>query len=335
MARSDHHDPAPEDETAALIGDELVKLRRGEGISHARVKDLAPSIQKLRVVDSEMQRDAQLSRSVAAYNVIRCAARRSLVNHDFRRILVRTLNVDGLGRPSLTDRRHDLMTELRIKVMNNYIRIESEAYLELVALLLGATESPCRVDPRLDPVPDLDDVRLSLSRRRGETISLEIPAEPLVEVLLQWLANNRDSPQAHRHVISLVELLPKLRPYAPGGRLPAARDERTFISDLVRRLANGESSLFNGVDALVPEAAVELFTSRPGVPEQSVASSNRPSLVESVRRKRTGQHDQVRPEYFTVRANTIALLASVIDRFERTDTWHELYNAGEPVRQRS
>ena len=132
--------PAP---LETLVFKELQNLRRRIGLTKGRVKRLGTVISALPIVDRELAKYPELTRASAAYQVIRCSVLYWIANPDFRRILIRTMNIDNNGPGDLTHRQQSVMLEFNIKVFNNFRHIEDDAYEELATVLMTLQNSPC------------------------------------------------------------------------------------------------------------------------------------------------------------------------------------------------
>ncbi len=162
------------------------------------------------------------SRHVAAYNVIRCAATQGIGDKMYSRILIRTMNIDGLGPTALSQRRRTLYSLLNIseKSHNTYDRYEQTAYEELVALLTSSTTSPCNTPTPLVAEELIESIRRVLHESDSNLGTVQIPVAaavktfaPIIERLLQLILE--ESTRQHNQVEkeAVLVLLPRLREY--------------------------------------------------------------------------------------------------------------------------
>ncbi len=287
------------------ISSELGALRQRGGLSHARVKREVRAIATLPAVDAELARRPGNSRSLAAYNVIRCSVLYAVALPDFKRILVRTLNIDGNGPPTLTERRHTVMAELGKENVNNYLRFEDDAYLELIATLLTLTGSPCDGAGRavLRDVAAL--AERALTEHRQELINVSIPAGPIIEILLGWLTNS-DSPAEAR--VLAQELVKQLglksqRRKGSGRHLSSRTDP---WSALQTRLVDNPIAR-ESLDVLSGTALARLVDPHggPARSEKDIVGANHPEFLV------LGPNDEtwIIPEYYRRKARSIKIVA--------------------------
>ena len=192
--------PAP---LETLVLKELRKLRQRIGLTKGRVKRLGVVISALPIVDGELSRYPELTRASAAYQVIRCSVLYWIANPDFRRILIRTMNIDNNGPGNLTDRQQSIMLEFNISVFNNFLNLEDDAYEELATVLMTLQKSPCDGGRLV-----LEDIRAlaeeSVRKYGQDTIKIEVPAAPIVEVILRWLTNIENDALARDLTAALI-----------------------------------------------------------------------------------------------------------------------------------
>jgi hypothetical protein len=147
--------------------DELIRLRSRGGITQRRVRECA-AIKRLPAVAHEAERRG-LELDAAAYEVIKCAAFR-MGRPDFRLIMLHTLNIEGIGKLTLEERRSVVRTELGLgEFSSRYRPREEAAYLECASALVRADTSPCRDDTFVQSSEWLDEVvefKVAISAQR-------------------------------------------------------------------------------------------------------------------------------------------------------------------------
>jgi hypothetical protein len=311
---------------ADLVYQELVALRFGVGLTAARVKKKAPRTQQLNCVVKHLTLHPQQSSESAAENVIKCAVGNYPLNPTFRRILVHTLNIDQGGDEQLQVRRAELMEDLGVLNESNYKTTETKAYQELVSVLISLDESPCREFGML-PVQELlkmaaDEVRV----RSDETITIEIPVGPIVEVLLRWMVDETQFEQLLRQQDAFLELLPRLAGFAR--RFRGAE----LIHDLVRRITEFAPGQFDVEEGfLSPRLSHYLFLKQLPEGATKVEHAGQVSEARGVATtsfQRITDYVNFGPswlDFYEQKRNTVRFLSDSIATFELTDQWSRLY----------
>lgn len=180
-----------------------------------------------------MSRNRQADRLTAAYEVLKCAVLDGILNLTLRRILVMTLNVDGIIPDSDLERRRSLLqTEMSISTRNNYLVHEDEAYLEFATLLLSLEKSPCQ---ERGPVTADRMIQMALdeARRREKPITIEIPLAPLLEQLLAWYVQSFPQTREFPAIAeSILGLLPGVQPFV--SELPPTQALQVIVERLIQ-----------------------------------------------------------------------------------------------------
>lgn len=200
----------------ALVLKELMKIRLSPGLTHMRVRDFAPNIQNLRVVDDELLRRPTGTRSLAAYSVIKCAVVHEITDYTYRTALVRTLNLDGCGGKRYGSRKADLASLVSVSSTNSLDELCKASYEELASILVAAERSPCRVSGTISAQEVRQQV---LSKLPESSVRIELPAE-LVREILTILAGALTPDSEQASATALLGFLPNLRPYLREHDLP-------------------------------------------------------------------------------------------------------------------
>lgn len=307
-----------ESATATKVRNELVQLRVRAGISENRVARKAKVIQRLAAVEDELRRNSQLSRSGAAYSVIRCAVFNGIQRLTFQRILIRTLNFDDAGGDDLTERRSSLMTELYLTGLNNYDRKEREAYAELAFVLTSELRSPChKVE-----VLDFRAIRESLATDLGgEVVSVNLPLQPIIEKVLEYLTNA----VAIAHV---AELLLYLRECFPASH-KLLQNESYEVKELLIRVLFTERAAFEG-QGLTIDQLRRLFDGPPffaishGIFDSldvELALMNDQDIF-----RRRGRNRTIDPSYYSYKSRAVRTMARLLTSAELTDSWSRYWD---------
>ena len=150
--------------TSDVVLRELKELRQYRGITMFRVRERAPQVQRLAATRDEAGRRqlAPEDHYIAGYYAIRCAVEHAIRRPDMAHILRRTMNFAEEGN-FLDDRRASLIAEFdsRAKL---YVRLETEAYVQLAGVLVAAERSPCRDEGKMPDSLSLD-IKLTLERQ--------------------------------------------------------------------------------------------------------------------------------------------------------------------------
>lgn len=138
---------------------ELEALRAREGISPTKIREVAPLIQQLPIVDDhrQLKQYVEADRHLAAYGAIGCVLDHAIPDVIQQTILVLTMRYDynlltvqpedgwdGVRRASSISSRHDLVQGILQYSRSRYFELVRLAYDELANQLLLRDVSPCR-----------------------------------------------------------------------------------------------------------------------------------------------------------------------------------------------
>jgi hypothetical protein len=308
--------------TSETVLDELIKLRQRDGISFARVKQLAPNIQKLTVTKDEARR-RKLSIAdahIAAYHAIECTVERALPKPDWVHITRRTLNF-AREENDLTKRQAGVRNERKLGD-NKFAKLQTEAYIELAALLVSAEQSYCRTDTPLPPT------KIEV----GLNLSLDV--EVIRDVLMLLSVDKRQAVRDALHR-SLLEQLPNAQAYLRGEFRERYPDQLTSDDDatagellvklLLRTMSNKNAFArtrfsYEAVYLLLYSRLRSIRQVELSAAQQAEISADHPMLIRA--RPDSDFSDRLTLYFYERKRAAFEQLASNIVSNEEHDWWH-------------
>lgn len=159
---------------------ELEELRTREGISPTKIREVAPLIQQLPIVDDhrQLKQYVEADRHLAAYGAIGCVLDHAIPDVQWQTILVLTMRYDynllavqpkdgwdGVRRASSITNRHNLMQGILQYSRSRYFELVRLAYDELANQLLLRDISPCRAAAEQQVMSQVE--RMAIDRLLG------------------------------------------------------------------------------------------------------------------------------------------------------------------------
>lgn len=335
--------PSEEPESSASsvdISKELTELRGHSGMTILRIKELAPRLQELPVTKDECRRlDLPAEYPTGAYRAVVCTIDNRIGRTDLKRVLRRTLNIDG-ENSNLEDRRRSLMAELYMG-KRAYVRLEDEAYVQLSGMLVSTRTSPCTDTERPADAPFIVDVVKRVMRFRSQTelaralVLLTVEPnrrdqEELAQAILRLLPNlsselaasgSDDAGGQHSALESVANgmsaaLTLKLAGFNDGHRFTRIM-VRTYLEDLfgdIREVHNGDTYMALKVAWRTGE---QDYLQRRGVPDLP---------MEEVQLLK-GRDIFPSPRYYAEKRQVFTVVAADLLSVDRNQRWREVLPA--------
>lgn len=340
----------PYEAVADVVLRELLKVRRGRGLTVSAMEKDGPTIQELPAVhdqiDYSREQGTHEDRPTAAVNVIKCTVYREILHPDLRTILEWTLNFTG-SKVKLTGREMDAGFAIGVTGKDSFRAVHDEAYRELQAQLLSLRKSPCRTGGGNISAADwLERIQREVLERMPKTVAITVPLHPLVEQILIHLANESNQSRYEVIVSALLSLLPKLESFVP------SRPANDLIETMITGIARQRPDLFRppdttGIDGLnlarllsdrsepVPALVDTLLTGNRlreifGYEiDRSIPSRDRSEIGLEV--LKPVDEAEYRRRFWEARAASLRQLAHAIAALEEKDAWQHIFGQGSPV----
>jgi hypothetical protein len=322
QAEVDDDNPVP-GTIESTVNSELARLRRAEGISVEKVRELAPVLQRLPAVDDELLRSPRSDRHSAAYSVVKCGVVVGVANPTLRRILIRTLNLDGLGRRTLAKRSDDLALELHIGGTQYFKARVSEAYAELASYLVATEASPCRESGPLGRFDFVQEAIKQAAATSGD-ITLTIPKQAILEQLFSFFEDAHFGHEGNEIGQAILSELPEVMRYLKPD-IPAEEAVESIVDAVFNRL-EFELSSSVGADGLKMEIFRQQMRRRSSVRRVDRNPYRRDEALLFVLRTRSiGNNEEDHPSiihtYWQVKHLRVVLAAALLAEIEDHNDW--------------